>query len=353
MSEAWFTRLWNKIVLAHGSGGKETSEVIEGLLLKLVPRNLWRVEGGAGLDVLDDSSLIPVGDGFIAVTIDSYTVNPIFFPGGDIGLLAASGTINDLLMTGATPIAMLDAIVVEEGFPTEKLERILKSMIETCKSEGVALIGGDFKVMPKGEVEGIVITTAGIGFTRKPILDTGLRPGDKIIVTGTIGDHGAAILAAQQGLSAQISVESDVKPLGELMKPLLKEYSDAIHAAGDPTRGGLAMLVNDWARKNNLVILVREEDIPVKTQVRAYAEMLGVDPLSLANEGVAVLGVDSEKAEEVLEFIRSLGFTDASIIGEVYEAKEKRHAGRVLFKSRVGGVRILEPPSGSPMPRIC
>ncbi len=353
MGSVWFTKLWSRITLAHGAGGRETSELIDGLILRIIPEKLWKTPGGAGLDVLDDSALIKVGDGYIALSIDSYTVKPIFFPGGDIGKLAASGTINDLWMTGAEPIAILNAIVVEEGFETEVLEKIIESFTRVCESENVYLIGGDFKVMPKGEVESIIITTAGVGFTRKPILDTGIKVGDKIIVTGTIGDHGATILALQHGVSVEGEFESDVKPLSSLMRPLLEKYREYIHAAGDPTRGGLSMLLNDWARKNMVSIAVYEEKIPIKEKVKSYAEMLGIDPLSLANEGVAVLAVESSVADEMLEFIRELGFSEASIIGRVYEPSHESLRGKVLFKSSVGGVRVLEPPSGSLVPRIC
>ncbi len=351
----WFVRLWKRITLAHGAGGKETEDLVKALIVDAVPPELRRTEGGYGLDVLDDSALIRIGDErYVAVTVDSYTVKPIFFPGGDIGKLAASGTINDLLMVGARPLAAMDAIVVEEGFPVDDLRRIVESYVSTLSGEGVALIGGDFKVMPKGQVDGIVIISLGIGLVEgRPLLDTNVKPGDAIIVTGTVGDHGAAIMAAQQGLTAKINVVSDVKPLTKLMIPLLERYREAVHAAGDPTRGGISMLLNDWAMKTGTVIVVEEEKIPIRPQVREYAEMLGVDPLSLANEGTAVLAVEDDAADDVLEYVRSLGFEDASIIGRVYRAKEPQHAGRVLLKSVTGGVRILEPPSGEIVPRIC
>jgi len=351
----WYVRLWKYITLAHGSGGRETEEIVRNLIRASVPAEYWKVKGGTGLDDLDDAALIPVGDGrYIAITIDTYTVKPIFFPGGDLGKLAASGTINDLLMVGARPIAAVDGVVVEEGFPTEDFKRIMDSYISTLTGEGVALIGGDFKVMPKGQVDGIILASAGIGVVEgKPIVDSEIKPGDVIIVSGYIGDHGAAIMAAQQEIGVKFDVESDVKPLTKLMLPLLEKYRSAIHGAGDPTRGGLAMLLNDWADKTKTVIVVEEEKVPVRPQVREYAEMLGVDPLSLANEGVAVLAVEPSYADEILEFIKSLGFEDASIIGRVYEAKDPRYAGRVLLKSVTGGVRILEPPSGELVPRIC
>ncbi len=351
----WYTRLWKFITLAHGAGGKETEELVENLIVQRVPPELWRVgEGGAGLDALDDSAIIPLGDGrYLAVTVDSYTVKPIFFPGGDLGKLAASGTINDLLMAGARPVAALDAMVVEEGFPIEDFNKIVESYIGVLRENRVALIGGDFKTMPKDQLDGIVISSIGIGFTEHPIIDSNIKPGDKIIASGYLGDHGAAILAAQQAVGVDLGVKSDVKPLTDLMLPLLDKYADKIHGAGDPTRGGLAMLANDWARKTNTVIVLYEERIPIRPQVKEYAEMLGVDPLSLASEGAAVLAVDPEHAEEIVEEMRRLGYREAEIIGEVFKPRDPRHAGRVLLKSTTGGVRILEPPSGEIVPRIC
>jgi hydrogenase expression/formation protein HypE len=350
----WYTRLWKYITLAHGAGGRETEEIVENLIVQRVPPNLWKVGEGFGLDSLDDAALIPLGDeGYVAVTVDSYTVKPIFFPGGDLGKLAASGTINDLLMVGAKPIAALDAVVVEEGFPIEDFNKIISSYIDTLKSNNVALIGGDFKTMPKGQLDGIIIASMGIGVVKKPIRDSDIKPGDKIIVSGYVGDHGAAIMAAQQGIGASTDIVSDVKPLTDLMIPLIERYADAIHGAGDPTRGGVAMLVNTWAKKTGTVIVLDEENIPIRPQVREYAEMLGIDPLSLANEGMAVLAVDSGYADEIVKYMRKLGYDKASIIGQVYKPKDPRHAGRVLLKSVAGGIRILEPPSGELVPRIC
>ncbi|HIQ24297.1 MAG TPA: hydrogenase expression/formation protein HypE [Pyrodictium delaneyi] len=351
----WYVRLWKFITLAHGSGGKETEELVKNLIVQSVPPELWKVEGGTGLDILDDAALIPAGeDRYIAVTVDTYTVKPIFFPGGDLGRLAASGTINDLLMVGARPLAVLDGIVVVEGFPIKDFKKVMKSFIRTLAEEGVALVGGDFKVMPKGQLDGMIIASMGIGIVEgKPIIDNEIHPGDKIIVSGYLGDHGAAILAAQQPIGVDLGVESDVKPLTKLMLPLLERYRGSIHGAGDPTRGGLAMLLNNWAEKTKTVIVVDESKTPVRPQVREYAEMLGVDPFSLASEGAAVLAVEPSKAEEIVEYMHSLGFKEAVIIGEVYEPKDPRHAGRVLLKSVTGGVRILEPPSGELVPRIC
>ncbi len=342
--------LSTKVTLAHGSGGVETEAIVENLIVKLVPESLRSMPGGVGLDALDDGAAIPVPGGYMVFTVDSYTVNPPFFPGGNIGSLAASGTINDLLMMGARPVAALDAIVVEEGFEVAKLREITESLVKTLAENNVALIGGDFKVLPKGQLDKIVVTVAGVGFAKRLIVDTNLKPGDKIIVSGPVAEHGALILALQQGLEPK-DLKSDAKPLTDLMLPLIDEFGEYIHAARDPTRGGLAMLLNDWAKATGTVIVVEEEKIPLREPVRAYTEMLGVDPLTLASEGVAVLAVAPEKAEEVLKRIHELGYRDATIIGEVRRAE--RHRGIVLLRSVTGGVRILEPPSGEIVPRIC
>lgn len=341
-----------KITLAHGAGGKEMAELLETMIFHRVEEPLKKVEGGLGIDHPDDGALIPIGEGrYLVVSTDSYTVSPIFFPGGDIGRLAVCGSINDVLMMGGLPIAMLDTIVVEEGFPMETLNSIVGSMLETLRSEGVALIGGDFKVMPKGGVDKIVITTTCIGISESPIVDVNISPGDKIIVSGYLGEHGATIMALQHGLKVEASLKSDVKPLTRLFKPLMEKYPRAVKAAGDPTRGGLSMLLNDWAKSTGFLIVVDEAKIPVSKPVRRYSEMLGVDPLHLASEGVAVMAVEAKYADDVLEFIRHLGFTEAEAIGEV--VKDERFKGLVVARSEVGGLRVLEPPTGELVPRIC
>jgi len=340
------------ITLAHGAGGVETEEILEKLILSKVPNSLKSALNGFGLDVLDDGATISVGRVHVVTTVDTYTVKPPFFPGGDIGVLAASGSINDVLMMGARPVAMLDAIVVSEGFEVELLEKIIESFVTVLKKNNVALIGGDFKVMPKGDLDKVVFMTTGIGVAEKPIIDNDLKPGDKIIVSGSLGEHGATILALQQGIElSETQLKSDVKPLTDLMLPLIEKYREHIHAARDPTRGGLAMTLNDWAKSTSTVIVVDEEKIPLREPVVAYSEMLGIDPLYLASEGVAVLGVSRDMAEEILSFIRGLGYKDASIIGEVKESE--RYKGYVLYRSTVGGIRILEPPRGELVPRIC
>ena len=341
-----------RVTLAHGSGGVETEEIVNKLILSKVPSSLRSAMNGVGLNELDDGASLVINDLHVVISSDSYTVNPPVFPGGNIGTLAAAGTINDVLMMGAKPVALMDSIVVAEGFEIGLLSEILESMLSVLKENKVALIGGDFKTMPKDDLNSIVISTVGIGVAKKPIVDSSLKPGDKIIVSGYVGDHGATILALQQGIElSESKLKSDVRPLTDLMIPLLEEYGEHIHAARDPTRGGLAMLLNDWAASSGTVIVVEEDKIPVREEVLAYSEMLGIDPLSLASEGVAVVGVARDVAEDVLNFIKEKGFREASIIGEVKAGK--RYSGIVLYKSSIGGTRILEPPRGEIVPRIC
>lgn len=341
-----------KITLSHGSGGVEMNEIINKLIFKKVSTELKKVGKGLGIDYPDDAAAIPIEKGYMVITTDSYTVNPPFFPETNIGGLAASGTLNDVLMLGGKPLATLDSIVVEEGFPEESLTKIIDTMLSILKKYKISLIGGDFKVMPKKTLDNIIINMVGIGYADKLIIDKNLQPGDKIILTGPVGEHGAVILALQQGIGLESwELKSDAHPLYELMTSLTDRYIDHIHAARDPTRGGLAMAINDWAKASNTVIVLEEENIPIKDGVKSYAEMLGIDPLSLANEGVALIGTSSIVCEEVFEWIKELGYREASIIGEV--RKSEKYSGIVLLKSVVGGYRILEPPRGELVPRIC
>ncbi|RLG46232.1 MAG: hydrogenase expression/formation protein HypE [Thermoproteota archaeon] len=337
-----------KITLAHGSGGKEMLDFIEEKIAPIF--SLTRVRDGIGLPDMEDGSTIPLGEERdVVVSIDSYTVKPLFFPGGNIGSLAICGSINDVAVMGAVPLAMLDAIVVEEGFEVEKLQAILESMEKILKEERVALIGGDFKVVPKGELDGVVISTVSIGVVeRKNLLKADrIRPGDKIIVSGTVGDHGATILAAQEGISVVGGLRSDVAPVTKFVRAALKV--GGVKTAKDPTRGGLAMTLNDFASASRLTIFVEEERIPIREEVSSYCEMLGVDPLSLANEGMVVMAVDPKKASSIVEALRNAGAKEATIIGEAREGRP----GFVLLKTVAGGLRLLERPTGEIVPRIC
>jgi len=334
-----------RVTLAQGSGGKETAELVKNLFLPRI--SLKRIKDGIGLDELDDGATIPLDHRFTLVTsIDSYTVNPPFFPGGNIGKLAATGSVNDVAVMGGKPIAVLDSIVVEEGFPVNKLEIIVESMNSVLKKLGVALLGGDLKVMPRDTLDGIIITTVCLGLAEKIIRDSGLKPGDKLIVSGPIAEHGATILALQLGMDAS-TLRSDCAPVVDIVQTALR--SGEVHAAKDPTRGGLAMALNEMAEKSGVGIIVDEEAIPVREDVRAFCEMLGVDPLTLACEGRVVIGVSEDTCGAVLEALRENGFPEACIIGEAVE----KEPGLVLLKTSVGGHRILEPPIGETLPRIC
>lgn len=342
-------KVLKRITLAHGAGGKETGEIIEKFFVNLF--KIKKVGDGIGLDDLEDSATIPLsGGGYLAFTIDSYTVNPIFFPGGNIGKLAATGTINDLAVMGAKPLAVMDSMVVEEGFSVEDLEKILNSMKEVLERYNIALIGGDFKVMPKDQVDKVVLTMAGIGLIPKGrlIKDSYVKPGDKIVVTGPIGEHGATIMIAQAGLEAEApTIKSDCAPIIDAIEAAFT--IGGIHAAKDPTRGGLAMALNDWAKKAKVSIIVWEEKVPLREEVRIYSEMLGIDPFTLASEGIALIAVEQDRAEELVNKLKNIGYKEAEIIGEVRKGRE----GYVLVETISGGLRILEPPVGEIVPRIC
>lgn len=335
------------IELSHGAGGTLMELLIKQII---VPKFKKRTIGGLGLDDLDDGATIPLNNHEIVITADGHTVDPLFFPGGDIGSLAISGTINDLAVMGARPIAITTALIIEEGFPISDLEKILESMAKVAEEADVAVIAGDTKVMPRKHVDKLVVATSGIGLVKRGhvISDAGLKPGNKIIVTGTIGDHGIALLAVREGLNFETELKSDVAPLWETIEAALSV--GGITAMKDPTRGGLTSALNDMAEKSKVSIWIDEETIPIREEVRAAAEMLGIDPLEVTNEGKAIIGVDANRAEEVLDAIRKTKYgKNARIIGEV----KKEKPGYVFLKTIVGGVRILEKPYGEPIPRVC
>lgn len=334
-----------KITLSHGAGGKIMMDLIKNIILKEI--NL-KSAGDVGLDALDDGATISLGDKTLIFTTDSHTVKPLFFPGGDIGRLSVSGTINDLAMMGGRPLAMACAIVVEEGFPIADLERIFRSMDLTSREVNCPLITGDFKVMERGALDGAIITTTGIGIAEKIITDRELKPGDKIIVTGTIGDHGMTILANREGINLATDLVSDVAPLWETVEAALK--IGGVTAMKDPTRGGLSAALNEMAEKAKVGIIIKEDEIPILDSVRVASEMLGIDPLQITNEGKAVIAVEPDKCDLVLEAIKKTKYgKNAKIIGEVVA----EHAGDVILETSVGGKRILEIPIGDPAPRIC
>jgi hydrogenase expression/formation protein HypE len=330
----------------HGAGGEHMETLLREHILKHFTK---RSAGRIGLDALDDGATIATPDrGELVVTTDSHVVTPIFFPGGDIGRLAAAGAINDLAVMGAKPIALSLGLIVEEDFPIDDLDRILDSLGATLDEVGAALVCGDTKVMGKGELDGIVLNTTGFGVAAHAIGDADLTVGDRIIVTGTIGDHGMALIATREEFRLKTTLESDVVPIWPMIESALQ--IGGVKAMKDPTRGGLAAVLNDMARKSDTCLEIEEEAIPIREEVHALSEMLGISPLEVANEGKAVLIVEPAKAEAVLTALQAdpLG-ADAAIVGEVTDEYPKR----VILNTGVGGRRFLEMPLGDPIPRIC
>lgn len=330
-----------KVNLMHGAGGE-----VMGELLRIITRLEHNNAGGIGLESLDDGAVIPLNGQNIIFTTDSHVVSPIFFPGGDIGRIAISGTINDLAMMGGRPIALSCGMIIPEGFEVADLERIVASMDAALGECGANLVTGDTKVLERGALDGIVINTAGIGVAERVVRDNGLRPGDKVIVSGTIGDHGIAIMAHREGFDFGGQIKSDVAPLWKLVERALA--AGDIHAMKDPTRGGFANAINEMARKSGVGVIIEEEALPIRTNVRSAAGMLGIDPLEVANEGKVIMGVASTDAEAVLAALQSHPYgRDAAIVGEVVEGSN------VVMRTSIGGERFIEPPIGDPVPRVC
>lgn len=336
-----------KISLKHGSGGRAMRELIREVFLQGAQAP---PEGSLGLDAMDDGAALRVGDGWLVMTTDSYVISPPFFPGGDIGRLAVSGTVNDLAMMGATQaLALTCAVVVEEGFSRGDLERIVRSMRATCAEAGTAIVSGDTKVMRRGELDGIVINTTGVALTTRIVTDCGLRPGDRIIVTGTMGDHGLAVMAYRNGLGLEGAFSSDTAPLNALVRAALACAPEEIVALKDPTRGGLASALHEMAEKSGVGIVLDENAVPIRDEVRAASELLGIDPLHAANEGKAVIGVRPQAAQRVIEILRSTALgADAAIVGTCVEERP----GFVVLDTGFGR-RLLVEPEGELLPRIC
>ena len=330
-----------KVNLAHGAGGETMGE-----LLKTLTNVKNRNAGGIGLESLDDGAVIPIGDKNVVFTTDSHVVRPLFFPGGDIGRIAICGTVNDLAVMGGRPLALSCGMIIEEGFDVIDLERIVRSMDEALTESGAHLVTGDTKVMERGALDKIAINTAGIGIAEKVVRDNGFRPGDRIIVTGTLGDHGLAVLTHREGFELGEQIRSDVAPVWGLVELALA--AGDIHAMKDPTRGGFAHAVNDMARKSRAGVIVEEDALPIRRSVRSASEMLGIDPLEVANEGKIVMAVAPGDADAVLSALRSHRYgREAAIVGEVVEGD------RVIMRTRIGGERFIEPPLGDPVPRVC
>jgi len=347
-----------KVKLAHGAGGEMMDRFIKEEILKYFGKE---TNAEIPLHMLDDSAVVDD----IVFSTDSHTVQPIIFPGGDLGSLAIAGTVNDVAVMGAKPMALSAGFIIEEGLPTEKLETIIKSMSKTAENADVPIVTGDTKVVEKGAIQEFMINTSGIGkrtphldknieivkeyrdFNSRWLTDSNLEPGDKIILSGNIGEHGVALMSFREGYGFETKIKSDVAPVNGLIEKSLRV--GGIVSAKDPTRGGLANTVNEFSEKSNVGIVLYEERIPIPNGVRSACDMLGIDPLEIGNEGKVVLGVVKEKVDDVLKTIKKhpLG-ENATIIGEV----TKKIKG-VVLETTIGGKRNLHKPIGDPVPRIC
>jgi hydrogenase expression/formation protein HypE len=334
-----------RILLGHGSGGRLSAELIEKLILPALDNPALRA--------LDDQAVLSLGEGAprIALTTDSYVVSPIFFPGGDIGTLAVNGTINDLAVGGARPLALSLALILEEGLPIADLERVIASVKTAAARAGVPVVTGDTKVVGRGSGDQLFINTSGVGLVPAGITlgSARVQPGDAIVLSGPIAEHGIAILALRHGLSLGGDLSSDTAPLYELVRALLSA-SPGVHAMRDPTRGGVAATLVEIASRRRLGIEIEEARVPVREVVRGAAELLGLDPLLVANEGKLVAFLPEEQADRALEALRAhpLGL-DAARIGRVVA----EHPGRVVARTAVGGERLIDLPYAEPLPRIC
>jgi len=342
-----------RVLLGHGSGGKLSHELIESLFLPQLTNPI--------LQTLDDSAVCSLQgslkarptkmEGRIALTTDSYVVRPLFFPGGDIGRLAVCGTVNDLSMVGATPLFLSAAFILEEGLPLTTLRRIVASLRRAAREAKVKIVTGDTKVVERGSADGLFINTAGVGIVPDGVNISGsnARPGDAVILSGSIADHGISVLLERAQMGFVNTVKSDVAPLNHLVAAMLRT-SQNLHALRDPTRGGLATTLAEIARQSNVAIRIFEEKILVKQEVAAACEVLGYDPLYVANEGKLIAIVASEDAERVVDSMKMTRYgRQAAIIGEVLPDPK----GRVLMKTRVGGTRIVDMLSSEQFPRIC
>jgi hydrogenase expression/formation protein HypE len=330
------------IVLGHGSGGKLSHDLINRLFLPEL--------GKAAPRALDDAAVVNINGQRIAMTTDSHVVSPLFFPGGDIGRLAVCGTVNDLAMVGAKPYALTCGFVVEEGLSFEILQRVVQSMRDAAAEAGVFIAAGDTKVVQRGGADQLFINTSGIGLVENEVDISGAnaRVGDVLIVSGTLGDHGIAVMSAREGLGFTTDLQSDVAPLNHLVRAMLD--AGEIHVLRDPTRGGLATTLNEIAKQSNVVIELQDEKIPVKPQVRAACEMLGFDPLYVANEGKLIAFVKAGDAEKILNVMRQTpSGREAAVIGKVTDQGKSQ----VRLKTAIGGTRLVDMLPGEMLPRIC
>ena len=333
-----------RIDMSHGAGGKASHKLIEGLLLPALDNPV--------LAPLSDAALLPFGGAQLALTTDSFVVRPLVFPGGSIGELAVNGTVNDLAVSGSTPLGLSTALIIEEGLETEVLSREVEAMAAAAQQAGVVVATGDTKVVERGKGDGLYVVTTGVGIADPEIsLSTAsVRPGDKILCSGTLGDHGAAILIARGDLELEAEVLSDTRPLVPLVQGLKEVAGSALRFMRDPTRGGVGTVLNELARDSGFGIALWEEKIPIRDVVNGACEILGIDPLYVANEGKLIAVMAPEVADAALEALRSLeGGEEASIIGEVREEP----ARMVVMHTGFGGTRMIDMLVGDPLPRIC
>jgi hydrogenase expression/formation protein HypE len=334
---------YKNVLLAHGGGGKLSHQMIQKIFVSQFKNDL--------LDPLHDGAMFTLGGIRCAFSTDSYVINPIFFPGGDIGTLAVNGTVNDLAMCGARPLYLSCAFIIEEGLPMEDLWRVVLSMKQAAETAGVQLVTGDTKVVDRGKGDKLFINTSGIGIIPDgvQINPKQAQPGDKIILSGSIAEHGIAIMSVREGLEFETQIESDCAPLNGLVETMLAASRD-IHVLRDPTRGGVASVLNEIAESAQVGITIREEHIAVSEEVLGACEILGFDPLYVANEGKLIAFVSPDAADNVLKAMRNhpLG-KNAMLIGEVVT----NHPGTVIMKTRIGGSRVVDMLSGEQLPRIC
>ena len=332
------------ILLDHGSGGLASQELIRSLFLKYLDNEVLRG--------LEDSAVLTNQAGNLVFTTDSYVVDPLFFPGGDIGKLAVHGTINDLAMRGGRPLCLSLGLILEEGLPLDELEKIIISVAEASSSSGVPIVTGDTKVVPKGKADKCFINTSGIGLA-DPALSLSSKngkAGDVVILSGSMGDHGITIMTRRAGIALEGNLRSDTAPLHRLVALVLAGFPSAVRTFRDPTRGGVATTLNEIAEASGLCIEMEEERLPIKAEVRAACEILGLEPLYLANEGKCLAVVDAEAADDIVSLMRDTDEgREAVIIGRLTAGK----AGRVLINTPIGGARVVTPLHGEPLPRIC
>ena len=331
------------VELAHGSGGRAMAQLIDELFARKLS-NGW-------LDQGNDQACIDLPPGRVAVSTDSFVISPLFFPGGDIGSLAVHGTVNDVAMSGARPLYLTAGFIIEAGFPLPDLERIVESMARAARAADVSIVTGDTKVVERGQADGLFVNTTGIGVVPEHVTLSGdrARPGDRILVNGTLGDHGVAVMSQRNGLEFHTSIESDSAALHDLVRVML-EAAPGLRCLRDPTRGGLATTLNEIARQSGVGMCIRETELPVAPEVAAACELLGLDPLYVANEGKLIAICPAEEAEPLLEVMRAHPLGErAAIIGEV-EADEHHF---VRMQTAFGGNRVVDWLSGEQLPRIC